>query len=367
MAQSDIPKIMIFRPSWEEFKDFSKYVTYMESQGAHKAGLAKVIPPPEFQGSFSFKDIKVVSIKQENDMQYHQTVKNLLALKFSSIEKRYGTPKHFDFDDLERQYWENVTYVAPTYGADVPGTLTDTDVDEWNISRLGSILDNIDENIEGVNTPYLYFGTWKSTFPWHTEDMDLYSINYLHFGEPKFWYAVPPDHGRRLERMAQGFFTTQHHLCPAFLRHKMTVISPNVLSKFNIPYNKLVGFNIAEATNFALNRWVEYGKRATACSCPDFHGTVTFRMDKFVQRFQAERYESWKAGKDIGGGGGPIDLICYCESRRHPGTRPVPVTHCRGVYGAPTNPLQGGGATTLQGLDKNATVNGAVSTLGHIP
>jgi hypothetical protein len=36
------PKIMVFRPTYEEFKDFSKYVEYMESVGAHKAGLAKV-------------------------------------------------------------------------------------------------------------------------------------------------------------------------------------------------------------------------------------------------------------------------------------------------------------------------------------
>lgn len=26
----------------EEFKDFNKYLVYMESQGAHRAGLAKV-------------------------------------------------------------------------------------------------------------------------------------------------------------------------------------------------------------------------------------------------------------------------------------------------------------------------------------
>lgn len=34
---------MVFRPTWDEFKDFTKYVEYMESQGAHKAGVAKVI------------------------------------------------------------------------------------------------------------------------------------------------------------------------------------------------------------------------------------------------------------------------------------------------------------------------------------
>jgi hypothetical protein len=35
--------IMTFRPTFEEFKDFNKYIEYMESQGAHEAGLAKVI------------------------------------------------------------------------------------------------------------------------------------------------------------------------------------------------------------------------------------------------------------------------------------------------------------------------------------
>ncbi len=39
-----IPKIMVFRPKLEEMKDFSKYLEYMEAQGAYKAGLAKVCP-----------------------------------------------------------------------------------------------------------------------------------------------------------------------------------------------------------------------------------------------------------------------------------------------------------------------------------
>lgn len=36
------PKIMIFRPSWQEFMNFNEYIAYMESKGAHKAGIAKV-------------------------------------------------------------------------------------------------------------------------------------------------------------------------------------------------------------------------------------------------------------------------------------------------------------------------------------
>lgn len=41
-SNAGIPKIMVFRPTIEEFKNFSLYIHYMESKGAHKAGLVKV-------------------------------------------------------------------------------------------------------------------------------------------------------------------------------------------------------------------------------------------------------------------------------------------------------------------------------------
>lgn len=39
-----------------------------------------------------------------------------------------------------------------------------------------------DTKLDGVTSPYIYVGTWKAMFGWHKEDMDLYSINYLHLG-----------------------------------------------------------------------------------------------------------------------------------------------------------------------------------------
>ncbi|KAL5238922.1 hypothetical protein ACI65C_006332 [Semiaphis heraclei] len=40
-SSKNTPRIMVFRPTWSEFQNFSSYIELMESQGAHKAGLAK--------------------------------------------------------------------------------------------------------------------------------------------------------------------------------------------------------------------------------------------------------------------------------------------------------------------------------------
>jgi len=46
--QNKSPKIMTFYPTMDEFRDFQKYISFMESQVAHEAGIARVIPPPEY-------------------------------------------------------------------------------------------------------------------------------------------------------------------------------------------------------------------------------------------------------------------------------------------------------------------------------
>lgn len=39
--------------------------------------------------------------------------------------RRYCTPRYLNYEDLERKYWKNLTFVPPIYGADVSGTLYD--------------------------------------------------------------------------------------------------------------------------------------------------------------------------------------------------------------------------------------------------
>lgn len=57
------------------------------------------------------------------------------------------------------------------------------------------------------------------------------------------------------------------------------------------------GFNCAESTNFATVRWIDYGKVAKLCTCRK--DMVKISMDIFVRKFQPDRYQLWKQGKDI--------------------------------------------------------------------
>lgn len=332
--------IMIFRPTLEQFQNFSEYIKYMESRGAHRAGVAKVIPPEGWKAVDTYDMTKIGKLKIETPVAQtvtgHQGLFQLFNVQKKSLtvdefkelaeSQKYKGPasddsiverKSYD-ENVERHYWKNVTFNQPIYGADVPGTIYDPNVKTWNISRLGTILDLLGTSILGVNTPYLYFGMWKTTFPWHTEDMDLYSINYLHFGAPKSWYAISPDQGSRLETLAKGFFSGSFRDCQEFMRHKMSIISPQVLKKFSIPVQKITqyegefmitfprgyhsgynhGFNCAESTNFASERWIDFGKKAKHCQCkPD---SVKIDMDLFVQKFQPDKWNELQQeqGKD---------------------------------------------------------------------
>ena len=89
------------------------------------------------------------------------------------------------------KFWRSLMNNSPLYGADVAGSLFDKGV-AWNLVEIQTLLkkglDGL--QIKGVSSPYVYVGQWKAMFGWHKEDLDLYSINYLHHGKPKFWYSV---------------------------------------------------------------------------------------------------------------------------------------------------------------------------------
>ncbi len=229
------------------------------------------------------------------------------------LKSQVGTnANEVSIDMLQRKFWKRLgpTMQPALYGADMEGTLfRENDYCcGWNISQLHSCLelllsDQPDDHhggIPGVTTPYLYFGMWASVFCAHTEDMNLLSINYLHAGAPKVWYAVAAgEDAKRLEQFCEGHYHQAKSSCPEYMRHKRALISPAILKKTGIPFTTIVqypgdamitfpgsyhfgfntGFNVAEATNFAVPEWIPYGRRANVCLCrPD---SVRIDMTKF--------------------------------------------------------------------------------------
>lgn len=190
--------------------------------------------------------------------------------------------------ELEQVYWKTLNYGTPMYGADMPGSLFDDRTTSWNVAHLENLLDVLGTKVPGVNTTYVYLGMWKATFAWHLEDVDLYSINYIHFGAPKQWYSISQEDARRFESAMKTLWPQDAKHCDQFLRHKTYLISPEKLkSQFGIKVNKLIhyegefvitypygyhsgfnlGYNCAESVNFATEAWLNYGRIAKKCNC----------------------------------------------------------------------------------------------------
>lgn len=210
-------------------------------------------------------------------------------------------------DELEDKYWKSLNFSNPMYGADMPGSLFDDDTNEWNVAKLPNLLDLLGAPIPGVNTAYLYLGMWRATFAWHLEDVDLYSINYIHFGAPKQWYSISQKDAPKFEAAMKTLWPSDAKSCDQFLRHKTYLVSPSILkSKFGVTVNKVVhregqfvitfpigyhsgynlGYNCAESVNFAIENWLQYGKTSRKCQCEA--DSVFIDVDWFVRKLNGE-------------------------------------------------------------------------------
>lgn len=211
---------------------------------------------------------------------------------------------------MEKKFWKTLLTREPSwYGADLQGSLFADKETPWNVSCLPNLLNRcaLTKELPGVNSPYLYFGMYGATFAWHVEDMDLFSINYIHFGAPKLWYSVPQRHAERFETALAGYFPQDAQRCGQFLRHKSFTMSPSQLANDKIPVNMLVhkqneyvityprgyhagfnmGFNCAESINFALESWLELGRRAKVCACVEY--SVRIDVDEMLAERNLER------------------------------------------------------------------------------
>ncbi|XP_032819198.2 lysine-specific demethylase 5D-like isoform X2 [Petromyzon marinus] len=155
----------------------------------------------------------------------------------------------------------------------------------WNLNNMPvlpqSLLGHIDGDISGMKVPWLYVGMCFSSFCWHIEDHWSYSINYLHWGEPKTWYGVPAYAAESLENVMRTLAPELFLAQPDLLHQLVTIMNPNILMAHDVPvvrtnqcpgefvvtfprayhsgFNQ--GYNFAEAVNFCTADWLPMGRR----------------------------------------------------------------------------------------------------------
>ncbi|XP_039631677.1 lysine-specific demethylase 5C isoform X2 [Polypterus senegalus] len=219
----------------------------------------------------------------------------------------FNMPVHMVPTELvEKEFWRLVSSieedVTVEYGADIhskefgsgfpvnDGKRVLTPEEEeyarsgWNLNVMPvldqSVLSHINADISGMKVPWLYVGMVFSAFCWHIEDHWSYSINYLHWGEPKTWYGVPSFAAEHLEEVMNKLTPELFESQPDLLHQLVTIMNPNILMNHGVPvvrtnqcagefvitfprayhsgFNQ--GYNFAEAVNFCTADWLPAGR-----------------------------------------------------------------------------------------------------------
>uniref|UniRef100_A0A0E0LG03 [Histone H3]-trimethyl-L-lysine(4) demethylase n=1 Tax=Oryza punctata TaxID=4537 RepID=A0A0E0LG03_ORYPU len=224
------------------------------------------------------------------------------------VRKRWFGHKSPSHVQVEKQFWEIVEGKAGElevmYGSDLDTSIygsgfprlcdpVPSSVDPvmwhkycsspWNLNNFpnlpGSVLQTVRDNIAGVMVPWLYIGMLFSSFCWHVEDHCFYSINYLHWGEPKCWYGVPGAEANAFEQVMRNALPDLFDAQPDLLFHLVTMLNPSILQANGVPVYSVIqepgnfvitfprsfhggfnfGLNCAEAVNFAPADWLPHG------------------------------------------------------------------------------------------------------------
>lgn len=316
-----IDGVPVFRPSMMEFANFQYFIDEITKFGLEN-GIVKVIPPKEWldllEDSPSVESLKTVRInspihqnvkqweaQQENglftvendydDKSYDLTQwKNMASnsdgrIKQSQddevLKQNYDLSNQDDFYDLtklqflESDFWKTVFLSKPLYGVDEASSLFPYDLTLWN-------LNNLSDSINSSNR-HILSGLPKSMFPWHLDEQNKCSINYLHFGAPKQWYSVPCLNTDRFLNLLSKELLSDKKNCPAFMRHQNVLTSPDFLKNNKVKFNRVVqfehefiitfpysmnsgfnyGYNLCESIEFTLDQQTIVRKQPFKCVC----------------------------------------------------------------------------------------------------
>lgn len=284
--QSSIP---VFRPTWEEFEDFERFVDAVHHVGCY-FGLVKVIPPPEWQPyvddcgkPVAYSETAAAeTLERDTEMRVKKPVRQIIRRAYgqksdesgaylalpeyifpdggeTTVEGFYKLAERQELTPTTRQhkYLEDEDYAAIErsiyqslalnegntrtrfYGADSLGTLFPDELKQWNLDMLPGPLLGLDD-LQGINTSMLYFGRFASLFAWHGEDCNMHSANFHHLGAAKVWRTVGSGHIHRFEQLVRKFFDSDYRRCDQAMRHKHFIMTPTFLASHGIPTRVVV-------------------------------------------------------------------------------------------------------------------------------
>ncbi|KAI1727721.1 jmjN domain-containing protein [Ditylenchus destructor] len=221
--------IMVFHPTMEEFQDFSGLIRKIEEQGAHlESGICKIIPPKEWNPRPS---------RPSYDDADAYTIKCPVKEKIEGSSGNYLKGLKVHRKKMSVADFKQIALSKEMSNPKPDFTLSELERHYWRNITFG-------EPIYGADTP----GT-------------LYDPDVKHFNMKKL--------GTILDLLREN-----------------KVQYPN---EFIITFPK--GYHMGFNTDFALDRWIDFGKNASICHCRI--DKVEIDMSPFMKKYRPDEYEKW--------------------------------------------------------------------------
>ena len=190
-----LPAAPTFYPTTAEMDDFCGYVAKIQEE-AKAFGICKVVPPASWRGPNTQAGPKDTFVLKNSIRQHVSGAAGIYSItheetntkssyagfskKANAYVQREQVSDELSHDQLEAKFWKELsTAPPPLYGADLDGSFFTGETTQWNLNALPDLLRSgaakLPKRMNGINTPMLYFGAFRTLFCAHVEDMDLVS------------------------------------------------------------------------------------------------------------------------------------------------------------------------------------------------
>ncbi|KRX10970.1 hypothetical protein PPERSA_12094 [Pseudocohnilembus persalinus] len=332
-------------PSQEELIHPFKLVKRLHDEGYMKHGVVKIVPDKSMwnpQYVFNRHQKLMTSRTQViNDLPrgkpYDQNVDEYTYEEFKEVAEDFQNNYEYQtqvglenkYRKNEFEYWsivenpEKFKEVEVEYAADLPsskygsafadlGQLKNTEKG-WNLTNINGQKNSLfqftkeqkNTSLSGITTPWVYLGMQFATFCFHTEDLWMYALNYMHFGEKKTWYTIPPQFKNKFEEVYKAKYFEIFQKKPDILYLQNLQLSPLEAASAYVPvyrtdqgpgefimtFPKVYhggfshGFNCGEAVNIATTEWLKYYREAVDdYALKGHHKKVSFPIQWLLQQ-----------------------------------------------------------------------------------